>query len=94
MTCVFARLNGENHMIELLVLIAGVVGLWKFHKAINGATIGAEETVNHWSEGVIKDVALSRTAMYEQWVADTTNADGTRKRIVTHEEMMREFGVK
>jgi hypothetical protein len=86
-------------MIELLILIAGIVALWKFHRTINSSTIAAQAHAEEWSERIIADADLKRQDNYREWVDNTTEEytkdDGTtgsrRIKIVSHEEMMREL---
>lgn len=47
-------------MIELLILIAGIVILWKFSGLLNVTAIASEQAARVWGEDIIKDSVVER----------------------------------
>jgi hypothetical protein len=83
-------------MIELLVLIIGLVIVWKFSSSLNAAATASEEASKKWSEGIIKDVVIERQELMMEFNDDLAKLKekGHDGKIVTHEDLMSKFGIK
>ncbi len=77
--------------MELLILIIGVVVIWKFSSSINVSATASKAHVETWAEKIIADAVIERQSTYEQFLEDTKNADGTQKKIVSHETLLKAF---
>lgn len=73
-------------MLELLVLISGVVFLYRFSKSTQAVAEGAETKAQVWAESVIMDSALERADNYATWKEASKD-----KEIVTHDHFMNEL---
>lgn len=73
-------------MLELLVLIAGVVLLYKFNASTRAIATGAETKTEVWAEEIVMEATLERADNYEQWKKQKEG-----KEIVTHEAFMAEM---
>ena len=71
----------------MLLLISGLVGLWKFSGSTSAISRGAEEKANVWAEEIIADAVLQRQENYQ------TFKESTQKytKIVSHETFMKEL---
>ena len=76
-------------MIELLILISGVIFLWKFGKSTSAVAEGAETKAQVWSEKIIADAVIERQANYEEFIKATQSASGEPKSIISHETFMK-----
>ena len=54
-------------MLELLVLITGLVALYRFSRATRAVAEGVETKTQVWAEDVIKDAVLDRAGSYKDW---------------------------
>lgn len=83
-------------MIELLILIFGIVVIWKFGSSLNSAATAAEEASKGWSEEVIKDTVISRQELVLEFQDDLKKLaeKGHDGNIVTHKDLMNKFGIK
>jgi hypothetical protein len=83
-------------MIELLVLIIGIVIVWKFSASLNSAATASEEASKKWSEEIIKDVVIERQELLMEFDKDLAKLaeKGHNGKIVTHEDMMSKFGLR
>ena len=83
-------------MIELLVLIIGIVIVWKFSASLNAAATASEEASKKWAEDVIKDVVIERQELVMEFNDDLVKLKekGHDGKIVTHEDLMSKFGIK
>jgi len=73
-------------MLELLVLISGVVILYRFSKSTQAVGEGAETKAQVWAEEVIMEAALKRADNYAAWKEAVKG-----KQIVTHDHFMNEL---
>ena len=73
-------------MLELLVLVSGLVALYRFSKATRAVAEGAEVKTQVWAEGVIAESTIERAQAYKDW---KTKAEGLE--IVSHEKFMSEM---
>ena len=76
-------------MIELLILISGVIFLWKFGKSTSAVAEGAETKAQVWSEKIIADAVIERQENYEEFLKSTRDASGEQKKIISHETFMK-----
>lgn len=76
-------------MIELLILISGVIFLWKFGKSTSAVAEGAETKAQVWSEKIIADAVLERQANYEEFTESLKKPTGELKDVVSHETFMK-----
>jgi NADPH:quinone reductase-like Zn-dependent oxidoreductase len=76
-------------MIELLILISGVIFLWKFGKSTSAVAEGAETKAQVWSEKIIADAVLERQANYEEFTENLKKPTGELKDVVSHETFMK-----
>lgn len=75
--------------MELLLVIVGVVLLWKFASALNGLAKSAEVKAQVMSEEVISEAVVERTKIAKKFVEKTKE-----DKVLSHEDMMDLFGVK
>lgn len=75
--------------MELVVVIAGIVLLWKFASAFNGLAKSAEIKTQIMSEEIIADAVVERTKIADKFKERTEG-----KTILSHEDMMDLFKVK
>ena len=75
-------------MIELLILISGIVALWKFHSTINASTVAAKAHTEVWAEDVIANAQIRRSEQVEKFKASLTNEDGSKRQLYSHDEVM------
>lgn len=73
-------------MLELLVLISGLVALYRFSRATRAVAEGAETKTQVWAEGVIVDSVLERAELYKSW---KEKAEGLT--IISHDAFMTEM---
>jgi hypothetical protein len=73
-------------MIELLLLIAGIVLLWKGSGALSSLMFSAEEKSNNFAEGVVAECALDRAKRVAKFREDSKNLE-----IVPHTDAMEIF---
>ena len=76
-------------MIELLILISGVIFLWKFGKSTSAIAKRAETKAQVWSEKIIADAVIERQANFEEFQKLTSNDSGEQKSIISHETFMK-----
>ena len=76
-------------MIELLILISGVIFLWKFGKSTSAVAEGAETKAQVWSEKIIADAVLERQANYEEFTESLKKPTGDLKDVISHETFMK-----
>ena len=76
-------------MIELLILISGVIFLWKFGKSTSAVAEGAETKAQVWSEKIIADAVLERQANYEEFTESLKKPTGELKDVISHETFMK-----
>ena len=76
-------------MIELLILISGVIFLWKFGKSTSAVAEGAETKAQVWSEKIIADAVLERQANYEEFTESLKKPTGGLKEVISHETFMK-----
>lgn len=69
--------------MELLIVIVGIVLIWKFSSVLNAWAKGAQTTAEVFSEEVIMNAVEKRT---DQVIAFTTKMEG--KEIKSHDEIM------
>lgn len=74
-------------MLEMLLLISGLVALWKFSGSTSAVAKGAEEKANVWAEEIIMDSVLQRQDNYTAFKSSTQKYD----KIVSHETFMKEL---
>lgn len=70
-------------MIELLVLIVGIVALWKGSGAISSLMYSAEETANAFAEDVVAEKSVERIDRVEDFKARV----GDRE-VLSHDSAM------
>ena len=73
-------------MIELLVLVSGLVALYRFSKATRAVAEGAEVKTQVWAETVIADSTIERANTYKDWRERSKDLE-----IVSHEKFMQEM---
>ena len=73
-------------MLELVVLVSGLVALYRFSKATRAVAEGAEVKTQVCAESVIADSTIERATAYKEW---KTRAEGLE--IVSHEKFMQEM---
>ena len=73
-------------MLELLVLITGIVALYRFSRATRAVAEGVETKTQVWAEDVIKDAVLDRAESYKDWKARSTGLD-----VISHDRYMIEL---
>ena len=83
-------------MIELLILIVGIVVVWKFSSSLNAAATASEEASKKWAEDIIKDVVIERQELVMEFTSDLEKLKekGHDGKIVTHDDLMSKFGIK
>ena len=74
--------------MELLMLIAGVLLLWKFGGSLNGLAVSARSKTEVLAEKVTGDAVIERSDNFEEF---KKNMDG--KTIHSHDEIMAHFRV-
>jgi len=75
-------------VIELLILVVGLVLLWKFGRSLNAIAAGARTKAEVYSEGIIQDSVLERIESWESFKEEL----GDRE-VISHDEIMRELKV-
>ena len=75
-------------MIELLILISGIVALWKFHSTINASTVAAKAHTEVWAEDVIANAQIRRSEQVEQLKAQLQLPNGSTRQLYSHDEVM------
>ena len=75
-------------MIELLILISGIVALWKFHSTINASTVAAKAHTEVWAEDVIANAQIKRSEQVEAFKQSLINEDGSKRQLYSHDEVM------
>lgn len=70
-------------MIELLILVAGVLALWKFASSLNGVATAARIQAEVFSEKISIDAVEERTRIYEEFKDNMGE-----KQIYSHEDIM------
>jgi hypothetical protein len=78
-------------MLELLILISGCILLWRFSKSTKAVSEGAETKAQVWAEQVISNAVLERQETYKLFVEATTDEEGNRKHIISHDSFMSEL---
>lgn len=78
-------------MLELLILISGCIFLWKFSKSTSALAEGAETKTQVWAEGIIANAVVERQETYKQFIENTTDANGDRIKVISHETFMHEL---
>jgi hypothetical protein len=74
-------------MLELLLLISGLVALWKFSASTSAVSQGAETKAQVWAESVIAEATIERQENYKEFKEATKDMD----KIVSHESFMKEL---
>lgn len=74
--------------MELFMLIAGIVLLWKFSSAINAVATSAKVKAEVVSEEIIAESVIQRAENYESWKSELEG-----KEIKKHEEILKLFKV-
>lgn len=69
--------------MELLMLIVGIVALWKFSSSINLGAESIKAKSEVLSEKVIAECALERQETYEQFMEDKGDTE-----LISHEHLM------
>lgn len=69
--------------MELLILIVGIVALWKFSSSINLGAESIKAKSEVVAERVIAECALERQETYKQFVADKGDEE-----LISHERLM------
>ena len=73
-------------MLELLVLVSGLVALYRFSKATRAVAEGAEVKTQVWAESVIADSTIERAQTYKDWQERSKDLP-----IISHERFMQEM---
>jgi hypothetical protein len=86
-------------MIELLILISGIVTMWKFSSSINATAVATEQKAQVWAEGLIKDSVVERQEIHAEWkqqmkTLKEKSEDPENFTIVSHHDMLTEMKVK
>ena len=71
-------------MIELLILICGIVALWKFSDSINVTSDVASEKAKAWAEDMIADAVDKR----QETNAKVDKIIEKHGKIISHEALM------
>ena len=85
-------------MIEFLVLIIGVVILWKFSASLNSSAIAMEEATKGWSESIIKDTVVERQELSIDFDKDVELLKESNPawdgNIISSDDILKKFKVK
>lgn len=73
-------------MLELLVLISGIVILYRFSKSTRAVSEGAEVKAQVWAEEVISESVIQRAENYKKFKQDSKDL-----KIVSHDSFMNEL---
>lgn len=76
-------------MLELLLLIGGLVALWKFSGAISAFATGTRSQAEAYSEGIIQDSVIDRVDQMEEFEERLA-----QRNIISHEEVLTRLKVK
>lgn len=76
-------------MEGLLIVVVGVVLVWKFSSSLNGLAKSAEIKTQVMSEEVMSEAVVERTKIAEKFKEKTAD-----KEILSHEDMLDLFKVK
>lgn len=74
--------------MELLMLVVGIVLLWKFSSSLNGVATSARAKTEVVAEKVIGDCVEERTKNFEEHLSRMEN-----KKVYSHSEIMAHFRV-
>ena len=74
--------------MELLMLIVGIVLLWKFGSALSGIATTARAKTEVFTEEVVAQVVIERSENFEEFKKQTEG-----KTLYTHDEVMTHFKV-
>jgi hypothetical protein len=75
-------------MIELLVLIMGVTGIFMFSKSLKALAIASESKTQVFAEEVISEAVQERADILSDFKENTKDKD-----IVSHDDMLKTFKV-
>lgn len=73
-------------MLELLLLITGIVMLYRFSSSTRAIAEGAETKTQVWSEEVISEAVVKRAENYKQFKENTKDL-----KVVSHDTFMKEL---
>lgn len=54
-------------MIELLLLIIGLVVIWKYSGSLNAGAIASEQAAKVWAEEIISESVIERQELIQQF---------------------------
>jgi hypothetical protein len=74
--------------MELLMLIVGIVLLWKFGSALSGIATTARAKTEVFTEQVVAQVVVERSENFEAFKKETEG-----KTLYSHDEVMSHFKV-
>ncbi len=74
--------------MELLMLIVGIVLLWKFGSALSGIATTARAKTEVFTEEVVAQVVIERSENFEEFKKQTEG-----ETLYTHDEVMTHFKV-
>lgn len=75
-------------MIELLLLVGGIVALWKFSGAISAFATGTRVKAEVYAEDVVQDSIIDRVDQMEEF-----NSRLNGREIKSHDQIMSELKV-
>lgn len=83
-------------MIELGVLLAIIVFLWKFSGSIDSTATATEQAVKVWGESVIKDAVIERQELVAEFNADVERLKEANPdfEIKSSDEFLKDMKVK
>lgn len=74
--------------MELLMLVVGIVLLWKFASSLNSMATSAKAKTQVMAESVVADAVKERTIQFEKFQEEMEG-----RKIYSHEEVMAIFKV-
>ena len=75
----------------MVLLISSIVALIKFNKTSGAVAVGAEAKAQVWAEEMTADASIQRQTNYKEFVDATTDEDGNRIDIISHDKFMKEM---
>lgn len=85
-------------MIELLVLIIGVVAIWRFSGSIEATSVAGEQLTKTWAEGIIKDAVIERQEInleFDKDLKDFKEANPEwNGKVISSEQLRKKFGIE
>lgn len=73
-------------MLEMLILISGIVALWRFSSSTKAVAQGAETKAQVWAEKIISESVIERAENHKEFKEATKDL-----KIVSHETFMKEL---